>query len=62
MRYLPEQAERKIKTTRVGRLIIKRRRDDTLRKVEIIERYDTRWFPSLETYDDTTTQPQRMTA
>lgn len=62
MRYLPEQPERKIKTTRVGRLIIKRRRDDTLRKVEIIERYDTRWYPFLETYDDTTTQPRKLTA
>jgi hypothetical protein len=62
MRYLPEQAERKIKTTRVGRLIIKRRRDDTLRKVEIIERYDTYWFPKVWTYDDTTTQPRKISA
>lgn len=60
MRYLPEDPNRKIKTTRISRLIIQRRKDDTLRKVEVVECYDTKWYPTLETYDDLTQKPRKM--
>jgi hypothetical protein len=60
MRYLPEDPNRKIKTTRVSRLIIQRRKDDTLRKIQVVECKDMRWYPTLNTYDDTTQQPRKI--
>jgi hypothetical protein len=60
MRYLPEEPNRKIKTTRVSRLIIQRRKDDTLRKIQVVECKDTRWYPTLNTYDDITQKPRKI--
>jgi hypothetical protein len=60
MRYLPEDPNRKIKTTRVSRLIIQRRKDDTLRKIQVVECKDTRWYPTLDTYDDITQKPKKF--
>jgi hypothetical protein len=60
MRYLPEDPNRKIKTTRVSRLIIQRRKDDTLRKIQVVECKDTRWYPTLNTYDDITQKPRKI--
>lgn len=58
MRYIPDDKTRKIKTTRISRLIIQRRRDDSIRKIQVVECRDTFWFPVLRTFDDTTTQPR----
>jgi hypothetical protein len=60
MRYLPEDPNRKIKTTRVSRLIIQRRKDDTLRKIQVVECKDMRWYPTLNTYDDITQKPRKI--
>jgi hypothetical protein len=60
MRYLPEEPNRKIKTTRVSRLIIQRRKDDTLRKIQVVECKDMRWYPTLNTYDDITQKPRKI--
>jgi hypothetical protein len=60
MRYLPEEPNRKIKTTRVSRLIIQRRKDDTLRKIQVVECKDTRWYLTLDTYDDITQKPRKI--
>jgi hypothetical protein len=60
MRYLPEEPNRKIKTTRVSRLIIQRRKDDTLRKIQVVECKDTGWYPTLDTYDDITQKPRKI--
>jgi hypothetical protein len=60
MRYLPEDPNRKIKTTRVSRLIIQRRKDDTLRKIQVVECKDTRWYTTLDTYDDITQKPRKI--
>jgi hypothetical protein len=60
MRYLPEEPNRKIKTTRVSRLIIQRRKDDTMRKIQVVECKDTRWYPTLNTYDDITQKPRKI--
>jgi len=61
MRYLPEDPTRKVKTTRISRLIIQRRRDETIRKIEVTEYKDPRWYPMIYTYDDTTQQPRKIT-
>jgi len=59
MRHVPEILTRKDKTTRITKLIIKRRKDDTIRKIEVTERMDTDWYPSVHTYDELY-QPQPM--
>jgi len=46
-------------TTRVTKLIIKRRKDDTIRKIDLVERRDTRWFPPIYTYDELY-EPKKM--
>lgn len=61
MRYLPEDPNRKIKTTRTTRLIIQRKIDDTIRKIEVVECRDPRWYPIINTYDDVTQQPRKIT-
>jgi hypothetical protein len=53
MRHVPEILTRKDKTTRITKLIIKRRLDDTIRKIEITERRDTTWYPPTYTYTET---------
>lgn len=60
MRYIPDDKNRKIKTTRISRLIIQRRRDDSIRKIHVVECRDTYWFPITRTFDDTTTQPRKL--
>jgi hypothetical protein len=60
MRYLPEDPNRKTKTTRMSRLIIQRRKDDTIRKIEIVECRDKFWYPVFQTYDDTTQKPRKI--
>jgi hypothetical protein len=52
MRHVPEILTRKDKTTRITKLIIKRRKDDTIRKIEVTERRDTTWYPPTYTYDE----------
>jgi len=61
MRYLPEDPNRKIKTTRTTRLIIQRKIDDTIRKIEVVECKDPRWYPIINTYDNVTQQPRKIT-
>lgn len=61
MRYLPEDPNRKTKTTRTTRLIIQRKIDDTIRKIEVVECKDPRWYPIINTYDDVTQQPRKIT-
>ncbi len=61
MRYLPEDPNRKIKTTRTTRLIIQRKIDDTIRKIEVVECKDPRWYPIINTYDDVTQKPRKIT-
>lgn len=60
MRYLPEDPNCKTKTTRMSRLIIQRRKDDSLRKIQVVECKDMRWYPTLNTYDDITQQPRKI--
>jgi len=51
MRHVPEIPTRKDKTTRITKLIIKRRIDNSIRTIEVTERRDTYWYPFLHTYD-----------
>ena len=60
MRYLPEDPNRKTKTTRMSRLIIQRRKDDSLRKIQVVECKDMRWYPTFNTYDDITQKPRKI--
>jgi len=59
MRFV-EEHDHKNNTTRVARLIISRKRDHSIRVVEIVETRNTKWYPSLYTYEDTTYKPSRM--
>jgi hypothetical protein len=52
MRHVPEDPTRKDKTTRTTRLLIRRRKDQTLQRVEVVERKDTAWYPLVYTYDE----------
>jgi hypothetical protein len=52
MRHVAETLSTRSKTTRITKLIIKRRLDHSIRKIEITERRDTTWYPPTYTYDE----------